>query len=629
MFEEIDADAVAVDAALPDWFGQRIRGNVLALADRGPGGGYTWSRQAGGGLVTLVESLPSPVSTHPDVWYSIPFTVAPSPFQTSIRIIVRGTVAGAGVNVRLWCEGAVSGASAAWTSGSSRTLTVAIPRRGAGDDLRCALLVKSEVGSLVDSDALLSATDRFLTAATAAAGSVRRATHQLVELTTTGTGSELYGVQGETRYHAIRAQNNATEDEFEVWPRPDRSLQAGTAVTGITASVYALGTLTLASIQVATITGQVLGIAAVSATSPSQFVRAEWLSRLARSARALLVQPQYAWIGGVAGVTRSTGTTSTAQTAIPYRLWGALVSGNTSPVVVLQTAMRARSGVGGVVVVLMYSSGSALNVTVDFDEGTADASVELGASPGYATDRDRLSDPGTLHWRHSTLTRDQCSSQDLGVHGTELAGYDCDTARLTLVRIVTPWPSGYTPTPGALVRVKVSASCDGDAYIASQTVFELVTDTAALVPQMVSPSIMPLQEILAPSWAAMKDRLDAGYARLLRCVYSEWGDPLCAFTPSLATVSVLTLEYRTSPDLPAGTVLRMTSDSEATTGGTLTLTLTDGVSSDTSVHGARGVLTADLAVTSDTVYTLGVTALLAGGGSVGNIYLLRIEEVTP
>jgi hypothetical protein len=175
--------------------------------------------------------------------------------------------------------------------------------------------------------------------------------------------------------------------------------------------------------------------------------------------------------------------------------------------------------------------------------------------------------------------------------------------------------------------VQVSASCEGNAYIASQTVFELVTDTSSLVADMNSPVIMPLQEILAPSWAAMKDRLDAGYARLLRCVYSEWGDPMTSCTPRLTAQTVVVTLYQTSPDLPAGTVLRLTSDAEATAGGTLTLTLTDGVSSDTSVHGARGVLTADLAVTSDTVYTLTVTALAAGVGSVGNIYLLRIEEV--
>jgi hypothetical protein len=108
-------------------------------------------------------------------------------------------------------------------------------------------------------------------------------------------------------------------------------------------------------------------------------------------------------------------------------------------------------------------------------------------------------------------------------------------------------------------------------------------------------------------------------------VYSEWGDPLCAFTLPLATVSVLTTEYRTSPDLPAGTVLRLTSDAEATAGGTLTISFNIGGAPVTSVHGVRGVLTADLAIASDTVYTLTVTALFAG--AVANIYLLRIEEV--
>lgn len=636
MFEVIHSSATTANRALPTWVGQRLRGNVLALAERGPGGGYTWSRESGGDVVELTVtptgSLPSPVSTHPDYWYSVPFLVVPSPYQTEVRIIVRGTVTGAGVQVRLWCEGAVSAVSPAWTSGTSRTMTVDIPRRAPGTDVRCALLVRSRRGDEVDDGPLAEVSPRYLRTSTAvvSGGTDRRAAHYLVELSSTGTASEGYGLQGETRYHSIRAHHDGSHDEWEVWPRPDRSLEVSGATTGITATVYELGTLTLASIQVATVTGQVRGIAADSATYPTKLVFAEWLTRMARYARGLLLQPQYAWIGGVAGVERSTGTLSIAQAPIPYRLWGAQLRLDTSPVVVLRTALRARDGVAGVAVSLLYSSASAVSVVVDFDEGAADATVvELGASPRSAVDRDRIGDPGTLHWRHMPLTRDQCSSQDLGLHGAELEGYDCDTARLTPVRLLVPWPEGYTPTPGELVRIQVSASTRGEAYIAAQTVLELLTD--GFVPQMANPVIAPVREILAPSWDALRQRLNAGYARLVRCVYSEWGDPLGTYTPlsSGAASTVAVTEYRTSPDLPAGTVLRMTCDAEAASGGTLTVSFLDGVSTVTTAHGARSVLTADLAAASDTVYTLGITALVTGSGSVGRIYLLRIEEVTP
>ena len=630
MFELIDASAVTANRALPDWLGQRIRNNTLSLSDRGPGGGYVWSVQGvfAPPIGAPQPALASPVSTHPDYWYSIPFIVAPSPFQTNLRIIVQGIPSGPGVRVRLWCEGVASASSPAWATGTTRTLSVAIPRNtSTGADLRCALLVQSLVGDLDGTAPLVTAQDLYLEAGTATAPNDWEAAHKLVELTSAGGGSELRGLQGQTRYHVIRYRDMNPNDRFTVWPSPDRNLVVGGSVTGVTASVYALGTLTLASIQVATTIGRIQGIPDVSATSPSQYVRANWLATLARAVKGLLLQPQYAWIGGVGGVDRSTGTGSLGQTTIPYRLWGAQVRRDTSPVVVLRTAVRAREGVAGIILSIMYQSAATVSVTVEFD-GTASTTTELGGSPATATDRDQSSESGTLHWRHKGYTRDQCSSQDLGLHGTEVEAYDCDTARLTMATIVVPWPDGYTPTVGAIVRVEVSA-VSTDAYIAAQTVRELVFESTGLPLSITPPIVAPLQEIVAASFSAMRDRLNTAYARLVRCVYSEWGDPLGSFQPAAGTTGVVSIEYRTSPDLPAGTVLRMTSDAEATAAGTLTLVLGNGVGTATSVHGARGVLVANLAIASNTVYTLTITATAAGVGAIGNIYLLRIEEVTP
>jgi hypothetical protein len=150
-------------------------------------------------------------------------------------------------------------------------------------------------------------------------------------------------------------------------------------------------------------------------------VRGTWLQRIARYLRGVyMTAPQYAWIGGVGGYNRTTGT-SPASSVSPYRFWGAWIPRQTTDI--LSTAIRARTGVDGVVISILYSSAAPVRLLIQFN-GVLLTQITLPAAPAAAQKRDFPTQPGTLSWRHGPLTRDQCGSQDIGLHGTELEGLD-------------------------------------------------------------------------------------------------------------------------------------------------------------------------------------------------------------
>jgi hypothetical protein len=90
-----------------------------------------------------------------------------------------------------------------------------------------------------------------------------------------------------------------------------------------------------------------------------------------------------------------------------------------------------------------------------------------------------------------------------------------------------------------------------------------------------------------------------------------------------------TIAYTSSPELPTGTVLRFTVDAECLVAGTIDVLLTDGVTTLTLTFGARSVQTADLAITSNTAYTLSVGVGTSVSTGDGRVYLIRIEEYLP
>jgi hypothetical protein len=126
-----------------------------------------------------------------------------------------------------------------------------------------------------------------------------------------------------------------------------------------------------------------------------------------------------------------------------------------------------------------------------------------------AQNRNFPSQQGTISWRHGALTRDQCGSQDIGLHGTELEGFDCDTARFSLATIQQQWEV-ITPTVGDLVRVVVNAgSLLDEAYIACISV--RVLQNARSLANMNNPAIAPLQPIETVSWDRLRQRMDYLY----------------------------------------------------------------------------------------------------------------------
>ena len=625
MFELIDPSVTTQGRPLSDWIGKRLIENQKAVAERGIYGGYVWSYEAAGGTVTIIDSLPSPVSTHPDYWYSIPFTIDAQPGQTELTVRMLLNVSGQ-VRISLWCEGRSSALAPAVGPGPEEVVrTVELPRRLSGGDLRCAILVKSLVGTLLDTGSVESTSPSYIRVSTNIGPTRRQAANYFLVIDSSGDESEGRGWQGTRRYQVIRARDQGTHDDFEVWPSVSETIQPSTTPTDLVAEVYALGTVTFYSMSASTGTPDTTGYPSPLTTHAGKLVRAEWVRRMARFAtRLYLDTPQYAWLGGVAGVERSTGNISVGQTTIPYRLWGAWVTETFSPVVLARTAVRARANVRGIIVTVMYVSSAPVELTVDYSGTTQNAT--LGMYVEEAQRRDTSSSDGTMHWRHAALTRDQCSSQDLGFHGAETDGFEGDTARLALARTTFLWDGVIAPTLDEIVPFAISASCADKCYIASITVREMTYERAPAWPDMSSPAVVPFGFLEDDTTDALRERQVALYETRLRCFYSEYGDPqLVLLTYSLSASTLVQIKARTSPDLPAGTVIRLTVDAARTSGiGSLDVTF----GATTLSFTTRSVQTADIAVTSDTDYLLAVTAIRNSTGS-GAIYLLRIEEFLP
>lgn len=631
MFEVIDPSVTVTGRPISQWIGDVTRQNVIELAERGAGGGYVWSAQSVSGVISAQVSEQSPLSTHPDYWYSIPFIMNGTAYQTTLTVEIGCTVANGTVDVALWCEGSVSAVSSAITSGV-HTLTLTLPPRLPSNDMRCALLVRSNVGVLADSSDIVFATEREIRIRTAQAPAVQSATHFLLQIT--GTVDPVRGWEGQTRYHAMRGTRRGgggQPDLFEVWPNCDQALD--TAVNySLTADLYELGTISLLSLQARFETAQVTGLPYAQESYAGQPVRASWLQRISRFLRDMyLSSPQYAWIGGVGGVARSTYTTggSPGASVIDKRYWGGWVVG--APIgapTLLGTSIRARTGVDGIVLSMLYASAAPVRLFIRFD-GVLLTQIDLPAAPTAAQSRNFATQPGTISWRHGPLTRDQCGSQDIGLHGTELEGFDCDTARFSLVTIQQEWDV-ISPSVGDLVRVEVFAGSDDQAYIACITVRELAN--ARSLANMNNPAIAPLQPIETVSWDRLRQRMDYLYESRLRCVYSEFSDSPTelARVDDGQTAILAQIAYTTSPDLPFGAgILRFTVDAECLGVGTLTVALTDGVNTVTLVFTARATLSGDLAVTSNTSYTLAIGGASSALTADGRIYLMRIEEVYP
>jgi hypothetical protein len=619
MFEVIDPSVTVTGRPLSQWVGEATRNNVITLADRGAGGGYVWSAPLVNANGTDDASI---ISSHPDYWYSIPFLILSPQYQTELTVEFLVTVSG-GMDVALWCEGSASSVTTGITTGT-HTLTVTIPPRQASGELRCALLLKSQVGTLLDSGAIISATNREMRSTTNVLSGPQKGTHLFLDLTATGT--PVRGWQGTARYHAMRGERRTGgggHDDFEVWPSPDDSLQTAVAYSA-SVDVYELGAMILLSLQARLETPALTGLPQPTQHYAGQPVRGTWLQRIARYLRGVYITaPQYAWIGGVGGYARSTGT-SPALNVSPYRFWGAWIPRQTTDI--LSTAIRARTGVDGVVLSMLYTCVSPVEIAIEFD-GTPVASIVLPAAPGGAQKRNAPEDGGTLSFRHGPLTRDQCGSQDIGLHGTELEGLDCDTARFSLATIQQDW-SVITPSVGDLVRVTVSAVSNDKVYIAAISLRELGNDSA--LANMVNPAIAPLQPIETVSWDRLRQRMDYLYESRLRCVYSEANDTLLTRVTDGQTSPLAIIAYTTSPDMPFGAgILRFTVDAECVGAGTLTVALTDGVNTVSHVFTTRATLTGDLAVTSNTSYTLTISGTSSALTANGQIYLMRIEEIYP
>jgi hypothetical protein len=618
MFEVIDSTVTVTGRPISQWIGDVTRQNVIELAERGAGGGYVWS-------VPLVNingtDDPSPISSHPDYWYSIPFLILSPSYQTELTVEFEVIITD-GIDVALWCEGSASSVTTGITTGT-HTLTVTLPPRPANGDLRCALLFKSQVGALLASGAITYATNREMRSTTNVipAGD-EKAQHYLVELDA-GVNPPVRGWQGESRYHAMRGVRRGGHDDFEVWPSPDQSFQDAVSYTA-NCDVYQLGTMTLLSLQARLETAALTGLPQPTQHYAGQPVRGSWLQRIARYLRGVyLTAPQYAWIGGVGGYDRTTGT-SPGFLVSPYRFWGAWIPRATTDI--LSTAIRARTGVDGVVISMLYTCVSPVQIDIEFD-GTPVASIVLPAAPRGAQRRDTAEDNGTLSFRHGPLTRDQCGSQDIGLHGTEIEGLDCDTTRFSLATIQQEW-SVITPSVGDLVRVTVSAISNDKAYIAAISLRELGNDSA--LANMNNPAIAPLQPIETVSWDNLRQRMDYLYESRLRCVYSEANDTLLTRVDEGQTSTLAIIAYTTSPDMPFGAgILRFTVDAECVGTGTLTVSLTDTVTTVSLVFTARATLSGDLAVTSNTSYTLAIGGASSALTADGQIYLMRIEEIYP
>jgi hypothetical protein len=425
-----------------------------------------------------------------------------------------------------------------------------------------------------------------------------------------------------------RRGGSGTPDLFEVWPNTDQALDTAVNYT-LAADLYELGTISLYSMQARFETAQVSGLPYAQESYAGQPVRAAWLQRISRFLRDVyLSSPQYAWIGGVGGINRSTHIAGgvPGTTVIANRYWGAWMNKAVGQVI-LDTTIRARAGVDGIVISILYASATPLQLQVEFD-GVAASVVTMPTASAAAQNRNFLSQQGTVSWRHGALTRDQCGSQDIGLHGTQLEGFDCDTARFSLATIQQQWEV-ITPTVGDLVRVVVNVgSLLDEAYIACISVREL--QNARSLANMNNPAIAPLQPIETVSWDRLRQRMDYLYESRLRCVYSEANDTLLTRVDDGQTSTLATIAYTTSPDMPFGAgILRFTVDAECIGVGNLTVSFTDGTTTVSLVFTARATLTADLAVTSNTSYTLAIGGASSALTADGQIYLMRIEEIYP
>ena len=264
---------------------------------------------------------------------------------------------------------------------------------------------------------------------------------------------------------------------------------------------------------------------------------------------------------------------------------------------------------------VLYASEGEAELTIDIDGSV----VTEPLSPfGATSDRWAPGDGGTMAYTlASRLGLDRCSSQDLGFHGSAPAAASPDVRRMALVSTTVPWP--VAPTPGDLVPITVGLGAVNTAgiYIAGILIEEApASDYGSFDPIL---GVAPFREITDAQAGALYGRQTYLYDYAVRCMYSEAADPLSTVLAGDIARTLVTLTVRTSPDLPAGSELRLTVDAQRIDiGGSFTLTF-----------GGRSVQSADLAVSSDTVYTLTITGEANMLATNGIIYLLRIEEIAP
>ena len=596
MFEFIDPDALAVDEPVADWIGKRLIANAEALAERGWAASYAWSNEDPKDVSISV------LSTHPEYWYSVPFIVRSSPQQQTITVIVTADITG-GVDLCLWVDGVVSSEVAAVVGVNTLTLTLAASP-GVSMPLKAALLIRSEQGDLYDSGAITEAS----TSALRASGvSLSNAPHKSIILSDSG-GSLWSGFAGETTYHIIRATGGSNSLLY-TWPSVDPVIAGAGGAAGTLVSVYNLGTIKIYSLHVYTSDARAQTLPYPASTNGGRPVRSETLARVTEYNRqTLLTSQQVAWLVGVGGTLRP-GSPS------EVRWWGAFFRLRITDLPYVSTVIRARDSVAGIRVSVLYASRGEAELTIDIDGSVVTEPLE---PYGATSDRWSPGDGGTMAYTlASRLGLNRCSSQDLGFHGSAPVAASPDVRRMALVSTTIPWP--VAPTPGDLVPITVGLGAVNTAgiYIAGILIEEApASDYGSFDP---IPGVAPFREITDAQADALYGRQTYLYDYAVRCMYSEAADPLVTVSPVAGVAGLVALTVRTSPDLPASSVLRLTADAALIDiGGSFSLTF-----------GARSVQTADLAVSSDTVYTLTITGDANAPPADGIIYLLRIEEIAP
>ena len=597
MFELIDPDALAVDEPVADWLGKRLIANAEALAERGWAGSYVWSDAEPDN-----ESIPV-LSTHPNYWYAVPIVIRSSPQQQTITLIAQAVVSG-GVDLCLWVDG-VTSAEVAATTGAN-TLTLTLPAQpGVSIPLRAALLIRSELGDVRDSGTVDGTGTYSISAAGVPYGS--RAPHEAIVLSNSGTGSAVWSTYaGETTYHVIRADGTLAY----LWPSLDPVINARGGTGGTLVTAHFVGTIELQSIHIYTGDARPQTLPYPSNTNAGEPVRAETLARVTEySRRTLTTSQQIAWLGGVGGTLRS-GQSAEA------RWWGAFFRRRLTDLPYVSTVIRARDSVAGIRVSVLYASEGRAELAIDVD-GTV-TRVDLDPS-GSTDDRWTPGASGMLAYTlASRIGLDGCSSQDLSFHGPTPQSSSPDIRRFQLASTLIPWPAP-APSVGDLVPVSVGLGGVNEAgiYIAAILIEEApAADYGTFDPVV---DVSPFRDITDTQADALYGRQTYLYGYAVRCMYSEAADPLVTLPQSAGVQPITSLTVRTSPDLPSGTVLRFTIDADdIDIGGSVTLSFT-----------GRSVQTADLAVSSDTVYALTITGDANQITGSGFVYLLRIEEITP